>query len=177
MEIEIKITDPILRIYVNGLFEKRDGLPFVNDATLTGIIICSLIKTRDTQYVHPDRQKYPDQFVRFRLSESNYNYHLRDKFLYLSPTDEARINVTLSREFNMNLKVHCADCLTMGIKLKDALDMFMFDNHMDDYFSGDIETLKKRQYRYLIKSMSEIRERLRHRVYNFRRNNVQKFKK
>lgn len=149
----------MLRAYLNGLFKKNDGAYLVTADTFTGSVILSLAKPCSrpaSQADHPS-----SGVVTVRLPTSHYTNDCRGKFLYLTPTDEAKINLVLQKEFDNNFIAFCIELKTLGMQTQDAVDQFMYANKMDDFFGGDIETLRKKLYRHQIATMKKTREKLR----------------
>lgn len=163
MEVAIKIKDPILRAYLNGLFELRDGLYVATMDTFTGAVICTLARPCDC----PPKQEMSDstELVDFKLSKSHYNDELRSRFLYISPAAQAKVNLVLRKEFDCNFTAFCVESRILGIPLKDSIDQFMVENNMDEFFGGEIETLKKKFYRQELATMRNARDRLRKKAY------------
>lgn len=168
MEIDIRIHDPLLRAYLRGLFENIGKTYLVNTDTLTGSVICALVKPCPYQ---PQNSTSGDKFfIRFRLPNSHYTDELRNKFLYISQTDQAKINMVLQKEFDCNFTVYCVQSRILGLQLKEAIEQFMVVNQMDEFFEGEIETLKKRFYRNEVRAMKKAQEKLRQKAYyNFRK--------
>lgn len=167
MDIEIYIKDELLRAYLPGLFERDGDLFIASDKTLTGTAICSLIKPCSAIRRHVQHGR--EGIVAFRLAKSDYNAELLGRHLYLSPTSEAMIITSLRREFETNFNAFCTDHQQSGLKLKDAIELFIIENQMDEFFEGDIDTLKKRAYRHQVSNIKRARERLRQLAYNRRK--------
>lgn len=163
MEVEIRIKDPLLRAYLNGLFEVREGLYIATMDTFTGAVICALARPCDC----PPKRDIIDAktMVTFKLSKSHYNDELRSRFLYLNPAAEAKINIVLRKEFDCNFTAFCVESRILGIPLKESLDQFMVENNMVDFFCGEIETLKKKFYRQEVATMRNAHDRLRKKAY------------
>lgn len=167
MDIEIYIKDQLLRAYLPGLFE-RDGNMFIaSDKSLTGAVICALVKTSPIPRRHVQHGR--EGIVAFRLAKSDYNVDLLDRHLHLTPTSEARIIKVLRREFETNFNAFIVDHKQSGINLKEAIELFIIENQMELFFEGDIDTLKKRAYRYQVLNLKKAQERLRQLVYTRQR--------
>lgn len=158
----------MLRAYLNGLFKKNDGAYLVTADTFTGSVILSLVKPCSrpaSQAEHPS-----SGVVTVRLPTSHYTNDCRGKFLYLTPTDEAKINLVLQKEFDNNFIAYCIELKTLGMQTQDAVEQFIYDNNMDEFFGGDIETLRKKIYRHQIATMKKVREKLRQKAkYEFKK--------
>lgn len=164
MNISIRIKDPLLRAYLHGLFElKQSGVFIVNMNTFTGSVICALAKPCEHPYKHPYQNDRT--VVEFELPQSTYTTELRNKFLYLTASAESKINAVLQKEFECNFITFCVQGKTIGLQLKDTIEQFMVENQMDEFFLGEIDTLKKRQYRYNLSIMRKTQEKLRQKVY------------
>lgn len=162
MELTIKIKDPILRSYLNGLFPQQPGGGYLaSTVSCTGAVICSLAVA--SNYPHPREQDTKDA-VTFHIPKTHYNNNLRGKYIYLDKHAQEKVNVVLRREFETNFISYCTNSRIQGIKVKDAIAMFIIENQMD-IFDGDIETLKKRHYRSELLAMKNMHEKLRQKFY------------
>lgn len=161
MEVKIKIKDPILRSYLAGLFEPRGGGYAVNMDTFTGTVICSLTSVAD----YPRRSDDDETTVLFHLPQSRYTGSFRNRYLFVTPEAEAKVNAVLKKEFDMNFIAFLTESRIQGFKLRDAIATFIVINKLDN-FDGDIETLKKRYYRRELEALKNIREKLCHKAYS-----------
>lgn len=163
MEVKIHIKDPILRCYLNGLFTLRDdGGYVVNNDTLTGTVICSLVQAVDYPSLEERDQK---DVVTLHLPRSRSYDRFRGRSLYLPPNAELAINRVLRREFDTNLDASCTEARMAGAKLADAIEAFIVSNRMDQLFEGSIETVKKRFYRSELDTLKKMREIMRQQTY------------
>lgn len=159
MELKVKIYDPILRCYLNSLFERHNDGYIASTTTLTGAAICSLVKACDA----PRADTTPDM-VKVVLPYNFYTEQFRAKFLTLSADAEQMVNVTLKKEFDINFLAFCTEMKIHGMKFKDIIPLFITVNKLD-IIDGDIEMLKKRYYRTELKLMSKTKELLRQKAY------------
>lgn len=162
VNMEIRIKDPLLRAYLDGLFDKRDGVYLATMDTATGCVICSLAQISARPCHHDNKD---ESVVEFILPNSHHTSDKRNKFLYVSPNAEKQINAVLAKEFDTNFVAFCLQYKTMGIQLQTTIDIFIVENNMDDFFAGSVETLKKRFYRYEVSKMKNLREILRQKAY------------
>ena len=160
MEVKVKIKDPILRSYLSGLFEKRDGGYAVTMDTFTGSVICALTSVID----YPMKQADDETTVLFYLPKSRYNDSFRNRYLYVYPEAEAKINAVLRREFDTNFTAFVTESRMQGFKLQDIIAIFIVENQMD-IFDGDIETLKKRYYRKEVEILKGFHKKMQLRAY------------
>lgn len=160
MELLLHIKDPILRCYFIGRFPRQDdGHCLVDTRSLTGMAITNLVS--HAERVMPSEVGADDTAVPIRLSRSKYSDRHRGKALLLTPDAEAQINTTLKREFDNDFTAFCSTARVCGFQVKDAIEAFIQEYRMDTLFHGDIETLKKRFYRYEVSTRKELYEQLR----------------
>lgn len=161
MELTLHIKDPILRCYFIGRFPMQDdGCCLVDSRSLTGMSICNLAS--HSERVIPSIVENDDgTAVRIRLSRSKFTDPHRGKSLYLTLPAESQINVTLKREFDTDFTAFCSTARVCGFQVKDAIEAFIQEYRMDVLFCGDIETLKKKFYRYERSTRTELYESLR----------------
>ena len=161
MEVLITIKDSILRSYLGGLFERRDDGYAVNTDTITGAVICSLVSAAD----YPRMEVSDATSVRFYLPHSRYTDSMRNRYLYVTREAEAKINLVLRKEFDVNFTSFLTESRIQGFRLKDIISIFIVKNNMD-IFDGDIETLKKRYYRKEIQDLKNLEKKLRQKAYS-----------
>lgn len=160
MELTLHIKDPILRYYFVGRFTKQDdGYCLVDTRSLTGMVITSLVSHVDK--IVPSTSDADETSVAVRLSRSKYSDAHRGKFLVLTPNAEAQINATLKREFDNDFTAFCSTARVCGFQVKDAIEAFIQEYGMETLFRGDIETLKKKFYRYEVSTRTQLHETLR----------------
>lgn len=160
MELLLHIKDPILRCYFVGRFPKQDdGWCLVDTRGLIGMAITNLVSHADR--VEPSGSNTDESAVPVHLSRSKYSDPHRGKALFLTPGAEAQINATLKREFDNDFTAFCSTARVCGFQVKDAIEAFIQQYQLGEFFHGDIETLKKKFYRYECASRSELHETLR----------------
>lgn len=160
MELLLHIKDPILRCYFVGRFPRQDdGYCLVDSRSLTGMAITSLVSHADR--ILPSAPDPDDSAVAIRLSRSKYSDPHRGKALFLTPHAEAQINATLKREFDNDFTAFCSTARVCGFQVKDAIEAFIHEYGMETLFRGDIETLKKKFYRYEVSTRTQLHETLR----------------
>lgn len=160
MTVKIRIKDDLLRCFLGALFEKRRDGFLINPNTLTGAAIGALVRTAD----YPPREQGDDSAVTFYLPKSHYNDSLRNKYLYLPPGAETKVNACLRQEFDARFFYFSAEARFQGYKQKDIIPIFMLENRIE-ILDGDIEAPKKRLYRKEIEMLETIEEKLLRRLY------------
>lgn len=161
MDVRIKIKDSILRSYLGGLFERRDNGYVVNMDTITGAVICALVSAAD----YPRKSSDDPSAVQFYLPNSRYTDSLRNRYLFVTPEAEAKINAVLRKEFDMNFTTFLTESRIQGFRLKDIISIFIVKNNLD-IFDGDIDTLKKRYYRKELQDLKKREKKLRQKAYS-----------
>ena len=161
MEIRLHIPDPILRSYFCGRFPAHEDGFRVDTRNLVGLAL-STLATRAGGLKELDQTE--DDPVTVYLSKSKYNDEHRGKILYLSRAAEAKVNAILRQEFDTTFTSFCTDAKICGFKIKDIIEAFIVEYQLD-LFEGDIETLKKRYYRYELSTLKKLREKLRQKAY------------
>lgn len=160
MELLLHIKDPILRCYFIGRFPRQDdGRCLVDTRSLTGMGITNLVS--HAERVIPSDGMPDESAVPIRLSRSKYSDSHRGKALFLTADAEAQINATLKREFDNDFTAFCSTARVCGFQVKDAIEAFIQQYQMDILFHGDIETLKKKFYRYECSTRNQLYETLR----------------
>lgn len=162
MELKLHIPDPILRSFFMGRFPRHGDGHLVDSRSVTGLVISSLVTHPATAI--PDESSIAADEVIIYLPRSRYNVAHRNKYLVLSRSAEAKINAVLKQEFDMLLTSFCTDAKLCGFKVKTIIELFI-DKYQLDLFDGDIDTLKKRYYRYELAALEKLREKLRQKAY------------
>lgn len=161
MNVQLDIPDPQLRSYLGTLFERTGRGYRVNSDSLTGAAISALARSCPS----PVRERPCESIVTFFLPRSHHNNRLRNKFLYLTPDAQAQINAILKKEYQTHFFSFCTEMRMQGFQLKDAISVFIDQNH-PDLFDGDIGTLKKKYYRAELERLKNIRKRLSQLAYH-----------
>ena len=94
-----------------------------------------------------------------------YGLSMRNRYLYVTREAEAKINLVLRKEFDVNFTSFLTESRIQGFRLKDIISIFIVKNNMD-IFDGDIETLKKRYYRKEIQDLKNLEKKLRQKAYS-----------
>lgn len=160
MEIRLHIPDPILRSYFCGRFPAHHDGFLVDTRNLVGLALSTLAVRAENRQVPASGE---DAVVVY-LSKSKHNDEHRGKALYLSRAAEAKVNAILRQEFNTTFTAFCTDAKVCGFMIKDIIEAFIAEYQLD-LFEGDIETLKKRYYRYELAALEKLREKLRQKAY------------
>lgn len=194
MEVKLHIPDPILRSFFMGRYPKHEEGYLVDMNSITGSVICSLISIGYRQDIPPrmksisdfdsgtkiepspeDRLRFESDWkhkvesetVKVYLSRSKINDRFRNKPLYFSKDAECKINSVLRNEFDTTFTSFCSKHEVCGFKVKETIEMFIAEYDLD-IFEGEIETLKKRFYRWELKELEKLREKLCKKAYYMR---------
>lgn len=165
MDVSIKIKDPILRAFLNGLFEKHEDGYRATLNNLTGSAIIALVQESPFP---PKEDKDPEK-VKFYLPNSHCTSRFRYKFLEADKYAQEKICAVLRNEFNVLFIEYCTELRILGFDQKDIISMFITEYKMDDLFDGDIETLKKRYYRKELEVINNFQKKLTSKAYYARR--------
>lgn len=146
MEVKIHINDPILRCYFIARFpEGEDGRCIVGTRSLIGMSITNLVSHSDRVTISDDDD---ESIVLIRLTKSKLNDKHRDKALYLTDDAHEQIITTLKKEYDTEFEQFCTVAQSSDLKIKDAIEAFIEHYNLCSVFGGDIDTLKKRNYRF-----------------------------
>lgn len=160
LSVKIRISDPLLRSYLSGIFDRQGDGFVVSMSKLTGTVICSLVRPSD----RPAEIKQDDTVITFYLPRSHCNDSLRNKHLIVTKEATDKINAALRKEFDTDFLYFCAEARVQGYKQKDIIPIFLLKNKIDLY-DGDIEAPKKRLYRKELSLYENLEKKLLNRVY------------
>lgn len=106
-----------------------------------------------------------EKCVDIDLPDCDATQHLRDKFLYVGPGDESRLDYVLRALFHMDLINYYQWAISFGYQKKEAVEMFIVSRKL---ISADpYEAIHKRIYRLEQKKMVETTKKLLNKIRYF----------
>ena len=160
MNVVCHIQNQMHRDYLHHLFAEENGAFSVfRDSTL-GRFIVSMIKVSD----YPVEQKIDEsKAVYFRLPRTSAIPSLFQRFCYITPEDQRKINDQLITVFDMDFVQYYYVGKSLGLQQKIVIQNFILARKLTSRI-GETEQLKKRAYRREEKEINTLYERLSKRV-------------
>lgn len=150
-----------LREYLHYLFAFEEGAFSVFRSVDFGKYLCSLVKYSDI----PIRHDRPDEYkVAFRMPRTSVYKGMQYRFMYLTAEDHQRLEDHLEAIFFIDFDRFYIQSQLLGQQQKVAIQNFILSRRLTSKI-GDVEMLKKRQYRAEQKVMNKLYRNLRRRAY------------
>lgn len=160
MNVVCHIKNEMHREYLHHLFaHENDAFSVFRDSPM-GRYICSMIRYAD----YPVEQKVDeDTAVRFRLPRTSAMPTLFQRFCYIAPEDQRKINDNLIATFDLDFVEYYYVGRNLGLQQKVVIQNFILSRKLVSRI-GETEQLKKRTYRSEEKQINKLYERLSRRV-------------
>lgn len=142
MKVLIDIKSPIYREYLNYLFAYENEAFSVFRHNTFGKALCSMVSKSDLPVKHP----VTDKTVTLRLPKTKTIRSHRNHFLHYTIEDQHKLNDLLDVIFTTDFEFHYNKGIALGMMQKDVIHQFIVTRKLVKMV-GDVETLKKRQYR------------------------------
>lgn len=160
MIVLIDIKKPMLRDYLNYLFAYEGEAFSVFRNNTFGKALCAKVRKSDL----PVRHQESDQTVRIRLPHSKSIRSHKNHFLYYSTEDQLQLNDLLDVLFTIDFESYYHLGLSLGMMQKEVIQQFILSRKLVGMI-GDIETLKKRQYRREKNALEKLQNHLLQKIY------------
>lgn len=148
------------RDYLHHLFAYENGAFSVFRDSPMGRFICSLVRYSDFPVEQPiDEEKA----VYFRLPRTSAMPSLFQRFCYITPEDQRKINDWLIATFDLDFTEYYYVGRNLGLQQKIVIQNFIVSRKLVSRI-GETEQLKKRAYRKEEREIRTLYERLARRV-------------
>lgn len=142
MIVLIDIKKPMLREYLHSQFAYESEAFSVFRHNTFGKALCAMVSKSDLPVKHPQS----DQTVRIRLPNTKSIRSHRNHFLYYTTEDQLKLNDMLDAFFDIDFESYYQAGIRLGMMQKDVIHNFIVQRKLVSMI-GEVETLKKRQYR------------------------------
>lgn len=158
IEVSINLQEGYYLDYLGYLFQKETNSDayVVSSTTDIGKLLIAYAKVSERP-VNPEEKK-GTKLVKLILPLTDTSQDLRNKWLYYTEADTARLQAVLRTEFNLDFIAYYLRGSVMGYQKKDIINMFIVSRKLisvDPY-----EALHKRVYRMEQKKQQEMSRRL-----------------
>lgn len=160
MIVLLDIKKPMHREYLNYLFAYEGNAFSVFRNNEFGKALCSKVRKADFPVKH---QESPHT-VRLRLPQSRAIRTHRNHFLYYSTEDQHQLNDLLDVLFNIDFESYYHIGIEMGLMQKEVIQNFIISRKLVSMI-GDVETLKKRQYRKEKNTLEKLQNKLLQKIH------------
>lgn len=161
MNVLTSIKKEYLREYLHYLFAFEDNAFSVFRSTDFGKYLCSLIKYSDL----PVRHDLPsDTQVALRMPRTSVYKGMQYKFMYFTIEDQRRIEDHLEAIFYLDFDRYYIEAMKLGQQQKIAIQNFIVSRRLTSKI-GDVEMIKKRQYRADQRIINRLHRNLRKRAH------------
>lgn len=164
--VKLKLKRGIYLDYLAYLFPPDgDGVYRVTTASDVGRVLVSYIAVAD----RPVEKVAGDDevVVTLRLPDCDSTQNFRDKWLYISAGDEARLRGYIQAVFNNELMSYYINAIMMGYQKKEAIEMFCISRKL--VTADPYEALHKRVYREEQRKLTAIATTLYNKVTHYER--------
>ncbi|HWK58122.1 MAG TPA: hypothetical protein VNQ80_12320 [Parapedobacter sp.] len=142
MIVLIDIKKPMLREYLHSQFAYESDAFSVFRHNTFGKALCALVSKSDLPVKHEPSEKT----IRIRLPNTKSIRSHRNHFLYYTTEDQLKLNDLLDSLFDIDFESYYQAGIRLGMMQKDVIHNFIINRKLVSMI-GDVETLKKRQYR------------------------------
>lgn len=160
MIVLIDIQKPYLREYLNYLFAYENGSYSVFRHEDFGKALCAMVSKSDIPVPY-DRT---DKTVQLQLPSTKSIRSHRNHFLYYTVEDQHKLNDLLEVLFNIDFQRYYQVGISLKIQQKDVIHQFIVTRKLVSMI-GEVETLKKRQYRREKKAIEKLQNSLLQKIY------------
>ena len=142
MIVLIDIKNPLLREYLHSQFAYEGSAFSIFRHNTFGKALCAMVRKSDLPVPHT----ITDRTIKLRLPNTKSIRSHRNHFLYYTVEDQLKLNDLLEALFEIDFDKYYLVGLRMGMQQKDVIHNFILSRKLVSMI-GDVETLKKRQYR------------------------------
>lgn len=161
MKVLCRIKKEYLRDYLHYLFAYEEGAFSVFRTHTFGKYLCSYVRYSD---LPATQETDPAEMVRFRMPKTSIYKGMQYRFMYFRMEDQQRIEDHLEALFYIDFDRYYLECQKLGIQQKVAIQNFIVSRKLISKI-GDVEMIKKRQYRNDQKIINKLSQNLRRRAY------------
>ena len=150
MDIQLLITKPLLRAYLDFLFTPNSsGTYSVSRTSDFGKVLCSFVR-----YTREKPEHVPEA-VGFTLPKTDGLKNAPNYYMYYSREDHIRINDLLEVFFHIDFDRYYLKGKKLGLLQKDIIESFIISRKLTNLMH-DYETLKKKEYREELRLLKEM---------------------
>jgi len=160
MIVLIDIQKPMLREYFNYLFAHENGAYSVFRHNEFGKALCAMVSKSDLPVKHQESAKT----IRIRLPNTKTIRTHRNHFLHYTVEDQHKLNDLLEVLFEIDFWRYYYAGLSLDMQQKDVIHNFIVSRRLVSMI-GEVETLKKRQYRNERKAIEKLQKHLLQKVW------------
>lgn len=142
MFVLIDIKKPMLREYLQSQFAYENEALSVFRHNTFGKALCAMVSKSDI----PVRHETTASTIRIRLPNTKSIRSHRNHFLYYTNEDQLKLNDLLESLFEIDFESYYQAGIRLGMMQKDVIHNFIIARKLVSMI-GDVETLKKREYR------------------------------
>lgn len=150
----------MLREYLNYLFVYESEAFSVFRHNDFGKALCAKVRKSDL----PMKFEESDRTVRIRLPNSRSIRSHKNHFLYYSTEDQLQLNDLLEVLFTIDFESYYQLGLSLGMMQKEVIQQFILSRKLVRMI-GDVETLKKRQYRKEKNALEKLQNHLLQKIH------------
>jgi len=142
MIVLIDIKKPMIREYLHSQFAYEADAFSVFRHNTFGKALCAMVSKSDL----PVKHEQSDKTIRIRLPNTKSIRSHRNHFLYYTNEDQLKLNDLIESLFEIDFESYYQAGIRWGMMQKDVIHNFIIQRKLVSMI-GDVETLKKRQYR------------------------------
>ena len=140
MIVNFYLKNDLLKDYLKSIFFYENGIYHVTRVHDFGRLLSSLISYSDKPILKTKEN------IQFLLPESPGNRTAKNKFIYIKQEDQLKLIDALNAVFNIDFDRYYLAGRKIGLQQKDIIQAFIVSRKLTALI-GNIEVLKKRQYR------------------------------
>jgi hypothetical protein len=158
--VKLPIFNPIHRNFLYGQFRQDLESPIVLDRNQDlGSYISSWIRYADTPKIH-DNETCIDVVAPIRVTRSADKH-----FLNFTKEDVQKINDHIKAIYELDRERFFYSGLKQEYLQKDIIEAYIISRNLTPFFNGDIETIKKREYREEVNLLKKMANKMRMQAY------------
>lgn len=158
--VKLPIFNPIHRNWLYGKFRQELNTPLILDRFQElGRYIGSWVRYGDTPKIHTE-DNCIEIVVPTRIARSADKH-----FLHILKEDVQKINDHIAEQYDFDFDRYYHSGIKQDFMQKDVIEAFIISRNLIPFFNGEIETIKKREYREELKLLKQKAENMRLQAY------------
>ena len=159
--VKLPIFNPVHRNWLYGKFRQELKTPLILDRYQDlGAYIGSWVRYGDTPKLHSNDENCIEIVVPTRIARSADKH-----FLNILKEDVQKINDHIAEKYDFDFDTFYHSGIKQGFQQKDVIEAFIISRNLIPFFNGEIETIKKREYREELKLLAQKAENMRLQAY------------
>lgn len=151
MYVKCNIKSEVLRNYLAANFTELDSSFQIFRSGPIGKLICAHVRFSDK----PVEREVTEETVTFKLPNSSDYPSFKNRFCFFTPEDMRQIEDLLQSIFYIDFQKYYHNSIKHGLQQKVAIQNFLIARKIVSRI-GDIETLKKHEYRAETKRLHDM---------------------